>query len=261
MGWARPRRAVQRVRLCARTLQASQAPLAEPSLSPEPSLRSLWRARRWRGFGGRLGCFGVEVVSVGDEAVVAPRRCGASCMSSRLTGVRDVAPSPSLVGCFDLGVLWDRSSRTRRGRRWPRSCHRRSRRAPSRSRPPPGAAPAPGSARGRAETTPRIRECSIVPAVLGRCPSGQREAGAHGCQERPLPGAITSKGSTAPDAPDRSRCTSSMQRPTTPASTPCGPRPRPPSRPDAPCRRSNRSITGPQFTSVTSRTPPPTRPG
>ena len=46
VGWARPRRAVQRVRLCARTLQASQAPLAKnrpegQRLSPEPSLRSL----------------------------------------------------------------------------------------------------------------------------------------------------------------------------------------------------------------------------
>ena len=46
VGWALPRRAVQRARLCARTQQASQAALAgnRPEgqrLSPEPSLRSL----------------------------------------------------------------------------------------------------------------------------------------------------------------------------------------------------------------------------
>ena len=44
-GWARPRRAVQRARLCASTQQASQAPLAgnRPEgqrLSPALSLRS-----------------------------------------------------------------------------------------------------------------------------------------------------------------------------------------------------------------------------
>ena len=45
-GWTRPRRAVQRARLCASTLQAGQAPLVgnRPEgqrLSPDPSLRSL----------------------------------------------------------------------------------------------------------------------------------------------------------------------------------------------------------------------------
>ena len=78
VGWARPRRAVQRARLCASTQQASQAPLAgnRPEgqrLSPALSLRSP-DGELHGGVGSVVGVggTGVEVDSVGDEAVVAP---------------------------------------------------------------------------------------------------------------------------------------------------------------------------------------------
>ena len=77
-GWVRPRRAVQRARLCASTQQASQAPLAGNC----PEGQRLSPAPLFEVSDGELDCgvaavvcvggFGVEVVSVGDEAVVAP---------------------------------------------------------------------------------------------------------------------------------------------------------------------------------------------
>ena len=137
--------------LCASTQQASQAPLAgnRPEgqrLSPEPSLRSLMASSTvaWAAV-VCVGGDGVEVVSVGDEAVVAPvgpqlalgaeqaaaaydqaqlgvgaaelvaaaagLDGGLSHLGLAAAGVFDRLPGvvvDGLRGCFDLGVLWDR---------------------------------------------------------------------------------------------------------------------------------------------------------
>ena len=245
------------------------------------------------------------------------------------------------VGCFDLGVLWDRDRVGRAagadGRdhvigEEPRvgahrhSSHRRARRR-TRARVSRSEA-----ARGRAETIPTASElCSTSPvscahrhqrviaqhlgmavrgAVLGPAAHlthrgvqihGQLRDGRRGAhrprprqrmlgrfvelahmpererpQERPRSRRRHHRRRAAPH-PTRptaaGRCRRCSGRPpasTPPPSTPCDPRPRPPSRPDAPCRRStppNPTDPSPCPPATTPhrppkthhRTPPPTR--
>ena len=143
-GWVRPRRAVQRARLCASTQQASQAPLAgnRPEgqrLSPALSLRSLngefdcGVVSRWYASAALVS----RSCSVGDEAVVAPvgpqlalgaKQAGAAHDEAQLGGFAVVAAQlVAAAAGFDGGLshlglaaagVGDRLAR--RPRRWPR---------------------------------------------------------------------------------------------------------------------------------------------